>query len=342
MDPLTHLMAGALVGHAASAVCPEPAATLTALAAAIVPDFDFLARKYEGSRFLKVHHGITHSLVGIALQSLAVSIPAWLVFNHLPIMDYGSPSFFILGIISLVSVSSHVFLDWIMHNNGLPLFWPFSERRTCLPLILGVNPRTVSHDCGDKHYMTCFGCQSRGGFFNPISWILVLPAVLGFFAVKWRPALGIIPWFIAAAYLGLCYLLREKARQRAIKADPAMKHAHAYPARARPSRWLFVTQSDTRVKAILADSIYDTVFHTWEYSVRPLSPNVKSAVEMVENNLETVIRHLYPVEIPLSGGTIVEFRDLSYLSAEPMEIGTVRVWLDENNRIVKEIYQEIW
>ncbi|MEI2420563.1 metal-dependent hydrolase, partial [Arthrospira platensis SPKY2] len=113
-------------------------------------DFDFLARKYEGSRFLKVHHGMTHSVAGIVIQTLAVSLPAWFVFNRIPLFNAGSPPFHVLAIISLFAVSSHIFLDWIMHNNGLPLLWPFQQKRSCLPLILGVNPRTVSHDCGEN------------------------------------------------------------------------------------------------------------------------------------------------------------------------------------------------
>lgn len=343
MDPLTHLMAGALIGHAGSAICPEPAATLTALAAAVLPDIDFYARRYEGSRFLKVHHGATHSGIGLIVQSAVVALLAWLFFNHVPVMDFGGPSLSVLLLISFLSVFTHIFLDWIMHNNGLPLLWPFSERRFCLPLILGVNPRTVSHDCGEKRYLTCFGCQSRGGFFNPISWIIVTPALFGYFVSSWRTAIGLVPWFLAGAYLILCYIFREKARKTAMRIDHNIKTAQAYPARARPNRWLFVHDNGhNTVSAVLSDCLLNSILRRWEYICRPLDPDVSEAVRSISRDLSYTIRHVYPVGVPLPDGTLVEFRDLSYLSAEPTEIGTVRVFLDYENRILREVYQEIW
>lgn len=343
MDPLTHLAAGILIGHVGATICPEPAATLTAIAGAILPDVDFYARRYEGSRFLKVHHGATHSGIGIIAQTAIVAIPAWLFFNHVPIMDFKSPSLLPLLAISFFSVFTHIFLDWVMHNNGLPLLWPFSEKRFCFPLILGVNPRTVSHDCGEKRYLTCFGCQSRGGFFNPISWILTAPAIFGFFIPHYRTAIGIIPWLITAGYLGLCYVFRECARKTAIRVDPNMKNAHAYPARARPNRWQFIyDHDDGAASAILSDCLLNAVLRQWKITCQPLSPDIAQAVETIHKDLTYTIRHVCPVEIPLSSGTLVEFHDLSYLSAEPTEIGTVRVTLDSENRVLREVYQEIW
>ncbi len=342
MDPLTHLMAGALVGHTGSAFCPEPAATLTAIAAAILPDFDFYARKYEGSRFLKVHHGATHSISGIILQSGCTAIASWLFFHYLPVPEFREPSFSALLLISFMSVFSHIFLDWIMHNNGLPLLWPFTPHRFCFPLVLGVNPRTVSHDCGEKHYLTCFGCQSRGGFFNPVSWILVVPATFGFFTPEWRLYVGLFPWLAIALYLGFCFILRECARRYAMRFEPGYKTARAYPARARPDRWLFILDDADSVNAVLADCVKRCVMRSWHYRREALSIETSKAVKKIREDLTDTIRHLFPMEIHLESGTLIEFHDLSYLSAEPTEIGTVRVYLDSENRVIREVYQEIW
>ncbi|MBN1880130.1 metal-dependent hydrolase [bacterium] len=342
MDPLTHLMAGALIGHASAAFCPEPAATVTALGAAILPDFDFYARKYEGAKFLKIHHGSTHSVTGLFLQSAVTASCSWSFFRYVQVFDFQAARFYHLFLISLLSVSTHIFLDWIMHNNGLPLLWPFSPKRFCLPLILGVNPRTVSHECGEKHYFTCFGCQARGGFFNPVSWILIVPASIGFFTPAWRTMLGIVPWMITIVYLGFCALLRECARMSAERLESRAGIAHAYPVRSRPDRWLFVFEDDTYVTAILSDCVKQCVMRRWQYGKHSLSPGIAKAVESIQLDLIETIRHLYPVEISVSDGCIVEFRDLSYLSAEPTEIGTVRVYLNTDQKVLRDVYQEIW
>lgn len=342
MDPLTHIMAGALVAHTCAGVAAEPAATLTAIGAAALPDLDFYARKYDGAKFLKVHHGATHSFVGIAAQSIIGAAAGWAFFRFVPYADAYPAAFAPLLLISFLSVATHVFLDWIMHNNGLPLLWPFSERHFCVPLILGVNPRTVSHHCGDKHYLTCFGCQSRGGAYNPVSWIIVVPAVLGFFTPDWRNWVGIVPWCLAAGYFGLCIYFREQARRAALRIDPAMATVMGYPGRARPDRWLFVRREGDQSFAILADGLKHCVMRRWEFHHEPLSPDVENAVARVTRDLTPIIRHMYPVELPLDDGTLVEFRDLSYLYAEPTEINTIRVVLDRNHRMLSEVYQEIW
>ncbi|MCD4655269.1 metal-dependent hydrolase [bacterium] len=342
MDPLTHIMAGALIGHACAGLTTEPAAMLTAIGAAALPDFDFIARKYEGAKFLKIHHGATHSFLGIVVQSIAGAFAGWAFFEYLPWFKQFSAEFFPLLFIATLSICSHIFLDWIMHNNGLPLLWPFSERRFGHPLILGVNPKTVSHECGERQYLTCFGCQSRGGFFNPVSWILVVPAVLGFATPQWRNMLGIIPWIVAFGYFALCIWFRENARKAAMKIDPSMADVMGFPGRARPDRWLFVRQHGEITDAIEADGLKNCIMRRWQFRKEELSPAVKEAVRQVHLDLTDVIRNLYPVEIPLKDGTLVEFRDLSYLYAEPTEIGTIRVILDRQNCILSEVYQEIW
>lgn len=336
------MMAGVLIGHVGASFSPEPAATATAVAAALLPDFDFYARKYEGSRFLKIHHGVTHSLLGLVIQTGITAGASWFFFRFITIRFFQPASFTLLLLISLLSVLTHILLDWIMHNNGLPLLWPLSARRFCLPLILGVNPKTVSHDCGEKRYFTCFGCQSRGGFLNPVSWILIVPAVLGFFTPEWRTEAGLIPWILAAGYLTLCYVFRESARGIAGKLDPCCRTADAYPARSRPDRWLFVCETGEMINAILADCVKRCVMRRWQYRRIPLQPEVAKAVDRIHRDLQDTIRHLYPLEIPVPEGMLVEFRDLSYLSAEPLEIGTVRAYLDPSFRLTWEVYQEVW
>lgn len=342
MDPLTHVMAGALIAHACAGLAVEPAATITAMGAAALPDFDFYARKYDGAKFLKVHHGATHSLLGVLVQSLGGATAAWAFFRFVPVAKQYPAAFLPLLVIAFLSVTTHVFLDWIMHNNGLPLLWPFSEKHFCVPLVLGVNPQTVSHNCGEKHYLTCFGCQSRGGVFNPIAWIVLIPAVLGFFAPAWRNFIGVIPWLLVTVYFCVCVFLREQARRAVLKVDPYMKSARSYPGRARPDQWLFVRRNGEKSYAALADGIKGCIMRRWEFRHEVHSLDTRQAVQRVINDLEPIITHMYMVEVPTESGKVIEFRDLSYLYAEPTEINTIRVVLDSDNHIQSEVYQEIW
>ncbi|MBN1296094.1 metal-dependent hydrolase, partial [bacterium] len=288
MDPLTHVMAGALVAHACAGIAAEPAATLTAVGAAALPDLDFYARKYEGAKFLKVHHGATHSVIGILVQSVVAAVTVWSFFRFVPFIGFRSAPFFPLLFIAFLSVATHVLLDWIMHNNGLPLLWPFSERHYCVPLILGVNPRTVSHQCGERHYLTCFGCQCRGGAFNPVSWMIVVPAVLGFFVPAWRNPVGFVPWIAVAGYLCLCLFYRKRARRAACRIDEEMMTVKSYPGRSRPDRWLFVRRDGNRSFAILADGLKHCVMRRWEFRHEPLSPGVENAVTRVIRDLTPI------------------------------------------------------
>ncbi len=96
------------------------------------------------------------------------------------------------------------------------------------------------------------------------------------------------------------------------------------------------------VNAVLADCMKRCVMRSWHLQRDPLSIETSKALKKIRKDLTDTIRHLFPVEIHLESGTLIEFHDLSYLSAEPTEIGTVRVYLDPENRVIREIYQEIW
>ncbi len=342
MDPLTHVMAGALVSHACAGLSPEPGMTIAAITAAIVPDLDFYSRKLPGATFLRVHHGVTHSFLSVPIQAAISCIPAWLIHAipqfHLPAIPFIS-----LFLICSLSVLSHLVIDWIMHNNGLPLLWPFQHRRFALPLILGVNPRTVSKDCGEQRFLTCFGCQSRASLWNPIAWIITIFGTAGFLVPQWRTAMGLIPLLPILAYLSLSFYLRQKARDVAVRFDPCYRHAPAYPSRARPDRWLFVASDDPdSVSAILIDSLSAAVLRTWRFTPPLLSPFVLDHTQRIISDLKKSIRHMYPEVTCRDALTFVKFRDLSFLYAEPLEIGSVKVVLDENGTVISEVYQEVW
>ncbi len=342
MDPLTHVMAGALVGHACSGFAAEPAATLTAIAAAIIPDFDFYARKYQGAKFLKIHHGLSHSLLLPLFMSLVVAGPATFIFN-LDIFSWGASSFGTLYAIALISQWSHLFLDWIMHNNGIPLLWPFTQRRFAAPLILGVNPNTVSRDCGNRKYTTCLGCQSRASLRNPVAWMVTILGALGFFTPEWRTAVGFLGVLLIVGYLSLVILLRNRAKSAIIRYAPDLKNADYFPARARPDRWLFIREfRNGSITALLTDSISQSILRQWQFTPPLVSPFVMEHASGILKDAHEVIKYPYPEVSFHSETTFVNIRDLSYLYSEPLEMGSIKVEIGSDGSILSEVYQEVW
>ncbi len=342
MDPLTHLAGGIMIAHLSAGLAPEPALTLTSIGMAIAPDFDFLSRKLPGAAFLRVHHGFTHSFAGLAIQSLIYCSIAWTVFR-LEVLGIPASPFVPLLAVGLISALSHVLLDWVMHNNGLPFLHPFRYRRYAFPLILGVNPRTVSHKCHERHFHTCFGCQFRGSLRNPVAYLLTLGAVIGLLLLPYRRQIAIA--FLAATlgYLLYCYIARERARKVLVAFDPTMDGADAYPGRARPDRWLFVRSGpDSSAVAYLVCSPSRAILHKWQFPEAAVPADLIGRIPRVVRDLKDCIHHLYPVLITNNGYRTLNFRDLSYLYSEPLELGSVRVVFDQRGDVVSEVFQEVW
>ncbi len=342
MDPLTHLAGGVMIAHLCVGLAPEPALSLTSIGMALAPDFDFLSRKLPGAAFLRVHHGFTHSFTGVVFQSLIYCSIAWSFFR-LELFNLPASPFVPLLTIGLISAFSHVLLDWVMHNNGLPFLHPFRYSRYAFPLILGVNPQTVSRKCHERHFHTCFGCQFRGSLRNPVAYLVTIGAAVGLILLPYRRVIAVV--FLAATfgYLLYCYIARERARRVLIAFDPSMDGADAYPGRARPDRWLFVRSApDSSAVAYLVCSDSRAILHKWQFPQASVPDDLIRRIPRVVQDLKYCIHHLYPMLITDNGYRTLNFRDLSYLYSEPLELGSVRVVFDAQGNIVSEVFQEVW
>jgi len=321
---------------------PEPALTLTAVAAATIPDLGFFSRKLPGATFLKVHHGVSHAFTGIFVQALLTGSLSYFVFSG-AIFSYHDISWIALCFTALLGGLSHIFLDWVMHNNGLPLLWPFTYKHFALPLILGVNPKTVARNCGEKKFRTCFGCQFRGSLRNPAAYIITIGGALGFFFYQIRTTLAILTLVGVLAVLLLSLFSRERARKAIDRFNPSLNDSPAYPGRARPDRWLFVkSHPDESVDVILAKGFPPAILKRWHFTPPLLSDFVEKSAARIIHDLQFAIRHLYPEVTVHENVTHINFRDLSYLYSEPMEIGSVKVQIDAQGQVINEEYQEVW
>lgn len=136
MDSFTHAFAIAIPLLLAGNAILVPFAVI----GAVIPDIDaifFFVSDDEPSRYIFTHGGITHSIAGAALLSLAVFIALKLISG---ISRFGQ--FFpegvplIAGAAILAGAMLHILLDYLAYP-GIPLFWPFSTEKFTLGIFPG-------------------------------------------------------------------------------------------------------------------------------------------------------------------------------------------------------------
>lgn len=129
MDNLAHTLVGAALGRAVAGHRVPRAAVLGAIAAN-APDWAelFTGYPWPGAQYLAQHRGITHSLLGVAVETLFVTLVAsvlarwWERRRRLP----PTPTGWILACVA-ATVLSHPIMDW-QGSYGLRPFLPWSDR----------------------------------------------------------------------------------------------------------------------------------------------------------------------------------------------------------------------
>ncbi|MYL83106.1 metal-dependent hydrolase [Desulfovibrio aerotolerans] len=132
MDPVTHAVAGVLIGQAARDRFPTVRALIPLSAlAAWMPDVDNIVTFFGPEAYMRYHRGLTHSLLGGALL-------AWLLAALTARFTTGAktPGLFILF---YFGVLSHLFLDCIT-SYGTSIFLPFSDARVSFPAVFILDP----------------------------------------------------------------------------------------------------------------------------------------------------------------------------------------------------------
>lgn len=130
MDVLTHGLAGGLVALASARRRPAWAVG-AAVAGALAPDVDAVARLWDPLAPITVHRTATHSLVGGLL--LALLVAAALKAARAP------GSWLALTAFAYGGVLSHVGLD-ALNPVGTAVLWPFDSRRVGLGWLYVIDP----------------------------------------------------------------------------------------------------------------------------------------------------------------------------------------------------------
>jgi membrane-bound metal-dependent hydrolase YbcI (DUF457 family) len=133
MDPVTHAIAGSLLGKSFFSKRGGRVAIFAATLGAIFPDIDTVADVVtrDPLAIVKYHRGITHSWFGLPFFAAAL---AWLTQRLARKLGLETPSWGWLTFIYSVGIASHILMDGTT-SFGTRMWTPFSDRRVAWDLI---------------------------------------------------------------------------------------------------------------------------------------------------------------------------------------------------------------
>jgi inner membrane protein len=138
MEPVTHFLTGACLAR--TGFNRRTAyATLAMTLAAEAPDMDVLWGFRGPVAGFEHHRGITHTFLGAPVVALAVTGVVWLWHRSRRKQPTLAPHWALLWLLSLLSVLSHIFLDWT-NNYGVRPFFPFNPRWYSLDIAFILEP----------------------------------------------------------------------------------------------------------------------------------------------------------------------------------------------------------
>lgn len=132
MDSLSH----ALIGMAVAGLSGHPLSIhdpiyLAAVIGAQAPDFDIIAQVKGKFSYLRQHRAFSHSLPGIALWSLLISIGLFIFMPQTNPLSLFAWAF--------TGSLSHIIIDYF-NTHGAAILWPFCKERKSLKLLNVFDP----------------------------------------------------------------------------------------------------------------------------------------------------------------------------------------------------------
>jgi membrane-bound metal-dependent hydrolase YbcI (DUF457 family) len=205
MDPVTHGIAGALLGKGFFSKREERVAIFAATLGAVFPDIDivweFVSRDPLG--IVKYHRAITHSFVGlpvfaVLLALLTRALLPWARRRWPRFQDWESPPLWLLSLIYGVGIASHILLDG-MTSFGTRMWFPISSQRVAWDLLFIVDfgftsiilvPQVIPWICR-------FPEKARGRALR--MWVLFTVGALIFWLLARAAAYPFHLWIVALA-----------------------------------------------------------------------------------------------------------------------------------------------
>lgn len=330
MDPVTHALAGVVVGQLFNA---DGVGLAVAAAGALAPDAEFLTRKIPRTAFLDYHHGLVHTLPGGFIAGVIIAAAGAILAGRdfLPLLP-----------IAWAAIGSHIVLDLLIHNNGIALLAPFNRRRYSCPVVLGLNPVTASPHCRERRYGTCLLCQANGMRFNPFFWVLLAAVAARLAFPRGGRAAG---WVAVALLAGFSlYSGRRRIKALAVAEDKeAVLRRKAFPAAFNLNRWLVLQEDAERYHAALVD--VREARPIWERTIAKGSP---PPPVIASERLLSVRGFKNSVMFPhwrcrrVDGLDQVAWSDLSYLFSDAVELYALHVRMTGDGAIVQNEFNERW
>lgn len=137
MDPITHGIAGSLLGKSFFSKRKARVAIFAATLGAVFPDVDTVADVVtrDPLAIVKYHRGITHSFFGLPFFAAGL---AWLTLRVGKKLGIETPSWAMLTLIYGVGILSHILMDGTT-SFGTRMWTPFSQQRVAWDLIFIVD-----------------------------------------------------------------------------------------------------------------------------------------------------------------------------------------------------------
>lgn len=244
MDPVTHLLTGAVLGRAG---LNRKAAytTLAMTLAAEAPDLDVLWGLRGPVAGFEHHRGITHSLLAAPFIALVTVAVVWLVHRCRKKPPLAPVRWALLWFFAFLADLSHLLLDFT-NNYGLRPFFPFSPRWYSWDIVFIVEPLMLAVLVLALLMPWIFGLTDReiGARRNP------------FRGQGW----AITALLLIAFLYGLRHVEHQRAmdlaRSAEINGGPLLRVA-AEPYPVNPFHWYAILETKTAYQTIMVDTHLD-------------------------------------------------------------------------------------
>ncbi len=331
MDPLTHGLAGLLAGAALGADGPGIA---VAVGGALLPDAEFITRRIPRTAFLDYHHGLPHGVPGGSVLGVALgTVAAWAL---------GRP-WAATTLLALAGVASHILMDLLMHNNGIALWAPISRKRTSMPIVLGLNPRTASPQCRHRRYGTCLLCQGRWALHNPFTWVFLFASVLLVALPRFRQPTALTMCAVAVFFGVGAYRRKRQALGVALRDSDRPLRAAAFPASHRFDTWLVVREQPQTFVVGHVDVARKRELWTRSFPKRPAPKAVCGTERMlsVRGFKNSVVFPYWSYSREGDEDHII-WQDLSCAHSPDVELYTLHIRVARDGTILQDEFHERW
>jgi membrane-bound metal-dependent hydrolase YbcI (DUF457 family) len=339
MDPVTHTITGLLVSNSIISPSESIVPAVGAIFCSNLPDLDFFTKLLpENTVFMRLHHGLSHSIfIGLLMTTIVSST---LYFAT------GFSSFPLLFLICFLASCTHLFLDSLIHNMGIQLFAPFSSKYFSIPILLGLNPLSTSAKCYMKSIFVCLKCQMNTAIKSPTVIILACGFLFSLILFPYIRIVSILTLLVCLTYHSYLYMKRKMAIKIFLggKVRDEIEKYGVYSASFSPFLWLGVVLfSDKSIVVEKIDVKEEKIREHKAYSPPEITPVIESSkkLKVVDDFLKKCV-FPYVTSYSENGERIIKWKDLGYDFSDTIDLYTLLLKYDSSNNLVFQAFRERW